>query len=200
MTYQFINYYISHLLNFIEQKKRFWRPGFKILAIAITTIYLIAPHISLAAEVMTMSDKALNAPAITDHPTIEQLRWQTTADEQMNFTNKTSLPIINEAKPRLVVTMAITAYTSRIGETDNAPCITASGLNVCERNIEDIVATNFNYLPFGTYVKIPQLFGNRVFMVHDRMNRRYTKTVDVWFKELADAKNFGRQWARVEIF
>jgi 3D (Asp-Asp-Asp) domain-containing protein len=102
--------------------------------------------------------------------------------------------------PRRVVTMAVSAYTSEVAQTDASPCTTASGLNVCERNAEDIVATNYNYLPFGTAIRIPELFGDRIFYVHDRMNKRYTATVDVWMKDIAEARQLGRKTTKVEIF
>ncbi len=107
---------------------------------------------------------------------------------------------VSTEKPVTVVNMVITAYTSDVAQTDDSPCKTASGLDVCKRDIEDIVATNFNWLPFGTRVKIPELFGDRVFIVHDRMNRRYTQRLDVWMKSYDDAVKFGKQYAAVEIY
>jgi 3D (Asp-Asp-Asp) domain-containing protein len=110
------------------------------------------------------------------------------------------LPIINKRQPVKVVNMVITAYTSHINQTDDSPCITASGLDVCQRGAEDIVASNFNWLPFGTHIKIPELFGDRVFIIHDRMNSRYSQRVDVWMKSYSDAIKFGKKYAAVEIY
>src|SRR3989338_5141296 len=50
------------------------------------------------------------------------------------------LPQSPDAKPRRIFTIPVTAYTSEVGQTDSTPCITASGLDVCVRNTEDIVA------------------------------------------------------------
>jgi len=91
----------------------------------------------------------------------------------------------------------ITAYTSEIGQTDDSPCITANNFNVCDNGIEDTIAANF--LPFGAKVKIPELFGDRIFTVRDRMNRRFTNRVDVWMIERPDAVKFGVKIARVEV-
>jgi 3D (Asp-Asp-Asp) domain-containing protein len=91
----------------------------------------------------------------------------------------------------------ITAYNSDIGQTDDSPCITANNFNVCDYGIEDTIAANF--LPFGSKVKIPELFGDRVFIVRDRMNRRFSNRVDVWMIERPDAINFGVKVARIEI-
>ena len=78
-----------------------------------------------------------------------------------------------------------------------SPCITANGFDVCAHGIEDTIAANF--LKFGTKVKIPELFGDRVFVVRDRMNKRYPDRVDVWFKSYDDAIKFGIRVASIEI-
>ncbi len=79
----------------------------------------------------------------------------------------------------------VTAYASVPGETDDTPFITASN-----KYVEDgFVASNS--LPFGTKVKIPRLFGDKVFTVEDRMSERKTDFVDVWMPTVAGAKNFG---------
>ena len=91
----------------------------------------------------------------------------------------------------------ITAYTSEVAQTDDTPCITANGYNVCEGENEDTIAANF--LPFGAKVRIPELFGDRVFVVRDRMNRRYPNKVDVWMRDKHEAIEFGNQLAKIEI-
>lgn len=90
-----------------------------------------------------------------------------------------------------------TAYNSEVAQTDDSPCITANGFNLCEHGIEDTVAANF--LPMGTKIKIPELFGDRIFVVRDRMNKRYSDRVDVWMLNKADAIKFGVKKAKIEI-
>ena len=109
-----------------------------------------------------------------------------------------NLPESGAALPHRVYTIPLTAYTSEVGQTDDTPCITASGLDVCERNEENVVAANF--LPLGTRVRIPELYGDRVFYVEDRMNKRYTYKMDIWMKSKSDAKQFGLQKATIEVF
>jgi 3D (Asp-Asp-Asp) domain-containing protein len=92
---------------------------------------------------------------------------------------------------------SMTAYTSEVAQTDSSPCTTANGFNVCKHGIEDTVAANF--LPFGSKVKIPDLFGDRVFIVRDRMNSRYSERVDVWMKSKPDALQFGVRTARIVV-
>ena len=93
--------------------------------------------------------------------------------------------------------VTMTAYNSEVGQTDDSPCITANGFNVCENGVEDTIAANF--LPFGAKVKIPALFGDRVFVVRDRMNKRFSNRVDIWMLERHDAIKFGVKVARIEI-
>ena len=92
----------------------------------------------------------------------------------------------------------ITAYTSEAAQTDNSPCITANGFNLCEHGLEDTVAANF--LSFGTKIRIPELFGDKIFIVRDRMNTRYTNVIDIWMLNKDDAKKFGVKLSMVEIF
>ena len=73
------------------------------------------------------------------------------------------------------------------------PNVTASG----SQSRDGIVATN--YLPFGTKIRIPELFGDRVFIVEDRMSSKYQNTIDVLFDSQDDALHLGVRWATVEI-
>lgn len=94
-------------------------------------------------------------------------------------------------------THTITAYNSDPAQTDSTPCITANGFNVCEHGEEDTIAANF--LKFGTKVRIPDLYGDRIFVVRDRMNKRYSDRVDIWMKEKTDARQFGVKVAKIEV-
>jgi len=91
----------------------------------------------------------------------------------------------------------MTAYNSEPGQTDDTPCITANGFDVCKHGKEDTIAANF--LKFGTKVRIPELFGDRVFIVRDRMNSRYTDRIDIWMVNKSDALKFGKRVAKIEI-
>lgn len=109
-----------------------------------------------------------------------------------------TLPIAPIAAPRRIFTIPVSAYTSEAAQTDSTPCIAARGFNLCENDEENVVAANF--LPIGTKIRIPELYGSRVFTVVDRMNARYDRHVDVWMKDKADAKSFGRKRAMIEVF
>ncbi|MDP2696070.1 MAG: hypothetical protein Q8O87_02340 [bacterium] len=91
------------------------------------------------------------------------------------------------------LTVTLTAYSSTPDQTDDTPFITASN----KRVRDGIVAANF--LPFGTKIMVPELFGDKIFVVEDRMHRRFSDRVDIWFAERADAKRFGRRQADILV-
>ena len=104
---------------------------------------------------------------------------------------------VKPVKPIFSDWYIITAYNSEVGQTDNSPCTTANGFNVCVHGEEDTIAANF--LPFGSKVRIPNLFGDRIFVVRDRMNSRFHERVDVWMINKMDAKKFGVKLAKIEV-
>ncbi|MCK5320383.1 3D domain-containing protein [Candidatus Parcubacteria bacterium] len=114
-----------------------------------------------------------------------------------NLTDYNKLPSSSDLKVAWTGSYAMTAYNSEVAQCDDSPCITANGFNVCKHNTEDTVAANF--LKFGTKIRIPEMFGDRVFVVRDRMNRRYTDRVDIWMKEKPSAVQFGIRYMKIEV-
>ncbi len=109
----------------------------------------------------------------------------------LSLENKSYFKTLNSGiKKKYIV--VVTGYSSSYDETDDDPYITASG----EFVKDGIVACNF--LPIGTRIKIPSLFGDRIFVVKDRMNPRYYYRVDIWFPSKEAAINFGIHY-NVEI-
>lgn len=102
----------------------------------------------------------------------------------------------NNPEPKVVRKMqvVITAYSSTVLETDDTPLITASGTQVRD----GIVANNL--LPFGTKIRIPELYVNKIFIVEDRMNQKAGNYhVDIWEDSYQDALNFGAKRTYIEI-
>jgi len=88
----------------------------------------------------------------------------------------------------------ITAYSSTNWQTDDDPYITAAGTLVRD----GIVANNL--FPFGTKIKIPELFGDKIFVVEDRMSWEKGKYhIDIWFPDYWQALNFGAKRTYIEI-
>lgn len=105
-------------------------------------------------------------------------------------------PADRETPDKVIKTAVITAYTSTPGQTDDSPFIAASG----KRVHDGMIAANG--LPFGTRVKIPAVYGEKIFIVEDRMNSRYGYgRFDVWLDmSRAEARKFGVKRVEVEIF
>jgi len=103
----------------------------------------------------------------------------------------------NASKPDVVIKkigVIVTAYSSSPEETDNTPLITASGSTVKE----GIVANNL--LPFGTRIKMPELYKDQVFVVEDRMHQRKGYYhIDVWFPSKEEAQFFGAKQTYIEV-
>lgn len=88
--------------------------------------------------------------------------------------------------PYRKVEVILTAYSSSPDETDETPYITAAGTEV-----RDGVIAN-NCLAFGTKIQIPELFGDKVFVVEDRKNTSYgCEWIDLWYPSKEEAKKFG---------
>lgn len=103
---------------------------------------------------------------------------------------------INAREPQ-TMKVYVTAFSSTPEETDETPCITASGYDLCYHNLENVVACNF--LPFGSKIKIPELDKDKVYTVVDRMHERYNSRIDIWKKSRQSAKDFGLKYLTIEI-
>jgi 3D (Asp-Asp-Asp) domain-containing protein len=97
-------------------------------------------------------------------------------------------------KPKMVRYVTVTAYSSTVDQCDDTPFITANGKWV----YDGLVAANF--LKFGTEIKIPEYFGDKVFTVNDRMNPKYNSRVDVWMPTREAAVQFGARYLKIEIY
>lgn len=92
------------------------------------------------------------------------------------------------------IKVIITAYSSTTWQTDDTPFITANGSTVRD----GIVANNM--LPFGTELKIPEFYGNKVFTVEDRMHpRKSGYQIDIWFPTVEEAQEFGIKESYIEV-
>ena len=100
---------------------------------------------------------------------------------------------VNAPPQKKMIKTVLTAYSSTPDQTDSTPFTTASGT----RTRDGVIAANF--LAFGTKVQIPEIFGDKVFTVEDRMAKKHSDKIDIWFPERRLAKRFGIQKAEVII-
>lgn len=104
------------------------------------------------------------------------------------------LPKAKLSGPYYTKVVTATAYTSTPEQTDSTPFITASGTTVRH----GVLAANF--LPIGTQVTIPDIYGDQIFVVEDRMNPRYPNNVDIWMEDLSEARQFGRRSVKILVY
>lgn len=109
---------------------------------------------------------------------------------------------VEEEKPEAVPTpkvlkvlyREVTAYTSDVAETDDSPRVAADGSVV----FDGMVASNG--LPFGTKIRLPDYFGDKVFEVRDRMNTRYPTRIDIWMENKKDMYQWGyKRSVKIEV-
>ena len=161
-----------------------------ILVVSLCFEFILFPMPALAAIEVELFEVSQNQGIIADGAS--EINENITINVELNGKLPQSQDDIKWSRY-----LVVTAYNSELGQTDDSPCITANNFNVCDYGVEDTIAANF--LPFGAKVKIPELFGERVFTVRDRMNRRFSNRVDVWMQEKPDAVNFGVKIAKIVV-
>lgn len=109
------------------------------------------------------------------------------------FAGGDSLISVDAPLQQKTIRTVLTAYSSTPDQTDDTPFITASNTKVRD----GVVASNF--LAFGTKVQIPEIFGDKVFTVEDRMARKHGDKIDIWFPERHLAKKFGVREAEIIV-
>lgn len=146
---------------------------------------VFAPGVALAGETTTLANVSQNT---TD---LSVLDIKSNIDGRLLSTR-----YLADETPDKVVKSVITAYTSTIDQCDDSPFIAAWG----DRVFDGMVAAN--WLPRGTKLRIPSLFGDKVFTVADRMNSRYGYgRLDIWMDATkTDARKFGVKRVDVEIY
>jgi 3D (Asp-Asp-Asp) domain-containing protein len=138
-----------------------------------------------------LSKSAISADTTINQATTDSLGDTSDTDQPTDSQASSTIKVISST------THTITAYNSDVAQTDDDPCTTANGFNLCQHNQEDTVAANF--LKFGTKIRIPDLFGDKIFVVRDRMNKKHNSRLDVWMKNRQEAMNFGIKVAKIEV-
>lgn len=172
----------------------------------VQKVYSIANSLAIVALFAQIIQPLASANA----ETIESLAKVSRKMENASATTISNIPepkkeleVATVPKPDLTVKGIITAYTSTPDQTDDSPFIAANGKRVHDGMIA------VNGLPFGTIIKIPALYGDKEFIVEDRMNRRYSCTkvnggacrMDIWLDTTrAEALKFGVKRVDVEIY
>ncbi len=106
-------------------------------------------------------------------------------EDLLLVTGGDSFMVVNAPSQPKTIRTVLTAYSSTPDQTDDTPFITASNTKVRD----GVIASNF--LAFGTKVQIPEIFGDKIFTVEDRMAKKHSDKIDIWFPERYLAKKFG---------
>lgn len=175
-------------ISFWMRVKRFSLQSMKntatLIAIVAVTVTSLPTHSAFADSIKSVAEP-VQAQAEDEPDSIKA------AEAALSTILKKTGPKVTVV--RTYAAVPFSAYTSRPEETDDTPFITADGSHVAD----GIIAANF--LKFGTKVRIPKLFGDKVFEVHDRMNKRYPYKIDIWMEKYSDAIQFGVKRADIEI-
>lgn len=151
-------------------------------------VFLFEPKIqqSIDKELITIQKNTLLSmtnPLVVQRP-------------KAKLVQETESPVIRIERKRVLA--IVTAFTARVEETDNEPCIAASGKDVCKYP-EQVIACP-PVLEFGQIVSI----NGQEFICHDRMNIRFRQPGDWYFDilktNLSEARKFGRQVKEVVIY
>ncbi len=104
------------------------------------------------------------------------------------------LPEIQSRPAKRTIQVVVTAYSSTVDQTDGDPFTTASGSKVHDGTVA------FNALPFGTKVRFPDRFGEKIFVVEDRLSSRAGPFhADIWMPTRSDALQWGKRTLTMEI-
>lgn len=170
----------------------------------------LGKNIIIILLVITVLSIELLIPEKLEAPTLYKPEMQENIDKSLVTIQKNTLlsmanplviqkpkaKLVQKLEPKVInrIKMTITAYSSTVCQTDSTPFITASNSWVRK----GIVANNF--FPFGTKIRIPKYFGDKIFVIEDRMHwRKSNEHIDIWFPAKQQAINFGITKAYVEI-
>lgn len=161
-----------------------------VLIFGMFSIDIPTSHAAVAA---TTTGATVQAPIITTTTTV-----QTDPNDAADTSTSTIQEIVTATTSRPVALKTIrvdaTSYTSSYEETDGTPELAADG--TC--TYFGMIAANF--APIGTKVRIPSIYGDKIFTVHDRMNQRYSYRIDVWTADKKDMRQFGiKRGLQVEV-
>lgn len=160
----------------------------KILKIGLAFLVLGGALISLPSVESIQAQKEFNDPQ-----NLYPLQSTLTLVQENSISPICSPQTLQTREPQRIW-VVVTAYSSTPHQTWGNPYLTASNTWV----EEGMVANNL--LPFGTRIRIPEIFGDKVFVVEDRMSwKKGYYHVDIWFPSFMEARDFGAKRTYIEV-
>lgn len=174
------------------------------ISVVLLTMFILTSNSANAGLLDWTNKDAENA-----HPFIDSdSNWSISKLAKFGLIQKddpenVSEPIVAVKIPEVAAyTVVATAYSSTVDQTDSTPCIAASGYNVCNKT-DNIIAVSrdlVRLLGYGTRVRFPELYGQKVFRIEDTMNMRFTRRIDFHLDSREEAKNFGiKRGVKMEV-
>lgn len=167
----------------------FKKSKLNITVLIIFCLVFMFPDKILAAHVMTGNANG----NFTYHQPNQESITSVYGSFALQRSNPDTWALISQYKAVRLIKVVITAYSSTPDQTDSTPFITAWGTHVRD----GVVAANF--LEFNAKITIPQIFGDKIFTVEDRMHTRFSDRVDIWFPTRSEAKEFGVKYTEIVI-
>ncbi len=175
------------------------------ISVVFLTILILTSNTAKAADYL---DLAVNSHVSDNVSYLKSLAHKN--DPSENTPEPTPAPVQKtkvikvDTKTRPIATLVVTvsAYSSTPDQTKyyGSPFTTANNERVYWGGVAaNIIDADGRNVPFGTKIKIPELFNNQVFTVNDRMNRRYQNNIDIWFPNRSDALEFGRKTVKIIV-
>ena len=159
------------------------------LSVVLLTIFLLPHNSAHANTYMTAASNAV------DHI----MGFHKDADD-----TATTIVVEAEKKPaktqeikktevKKTIWVTATAYSSTPWQTDNTPCITSTGYNVCNKTANIIAVSRdlVRSLGYHRQIMLPSLYGSEIFLIEDTMNVRFVNRIDVHHGSTEDARDFG---------
>jgi 3D (Asp-Asp-Asp) domain-containing protein len=156
-------------------------------------VYLLAGLLLLTAVLAPQSGVEWSTALRLMPPLHQQEELARTREQLQKATDLLAACFGEQVDPGTLSTTAvtITAYASTRDQCDDTPHITAAGRSV---RVGVLAVSDDLYrelkLSYGQRVLIP---GYGLFEVHDRMDRRWKRRVDIWESDPEAARRFGHQ-------
>jgi len=169
-----------------------WKKSKRLSFVENLLIFLIGVGF-LSASLPVFGPQVQKSGGDFTNPGLEELLAVVQENSLLSISNPLN-PEHQTAQTVRELNVVITAYSSTVSQTDSTPFTTAAGTTVRD----GIVANNL--LAFGTKIKIPELYGDKIFVVEDRMHsKKGYYHIDIWFPSYREAKNFGAKRTHIEV-
>ena len=151
---------------------------------------------STSSDIFISSDSILEEDSPNEEATIQNslfIQSSCSLSNGCGESKKEEIEVKEKTTKQEYNKIIVTAYSSTYDQTDASPFITANGTYVRD----GIVACNF--LPFGTKIRFPEYFGDKIFTVQDRMAKKNNQKIDIWMPSRAIALQFGVKRLAIEV-